>query len=334
VARRTESRDVHGGGALAVRLAVLAFPLAARVWGGISWATYRTIEAMSRVDPESSFHLVFYEEQAPGFGAATVRRLAESRDNVQVVVAAKGKEAARWCDANADVLWGPASGVLGAAKLPQVITHHDMRQFSSLKESWTTSMRHRAGLNTAMRKAKAVIVPSPETHGETLDHYRGTRYSAKTCTVPWGVPAGFDDARGVEPMRPDFIEGGRFITTIYDPFPHKRMDLLDRLPPLLEEHGWDLVVLGGMRGEGVDVLTDHPRVHYPGFVDYELLPRYIKASSLFLFPSELEGFGFPPYEAMALGVPVLYNERCRALASVIGDATWSFSTDEGMVQVL
>ncbi|NIP37160.1 MAG: glycosyltransferase [Thermoplasmata archaeon] len=155
-----------------------------------------------------------------------------------------------------------------------------------------------------------------------------------TCTIPWGVPAGFSDPDGVEPLRPDFVEGGRFITTIYDPFPHKHMELLELTVPLLEEHGWDLVVMGGMRGGGIDVVVDHPRVHYPGFVDYETMPRYIKASSLFLFPSEYEGFGFPPYEAMSLGVPVLYNSRCAVLESVIGDRAFSFARDEELVEVL
>jgi hypothetical protein len=195
-------------------------------------------------------------------------------------------------------------------------------------------MKHRAGLNKAMRGAKVAVVPSPSTHREMLEHYKGTRYSSMTCTIPWGVPAGFGDPGGIEPQRPDFVEGHQFISAMYDPFPHKHMELLERTVPLLEEHGWDMVVMGGMRGEGIDITIEHPKVHYPGFVDYDLLPAYIKASSLFLFPSEYEGFGFPPYEAMALGVPVLYNRQCRALADVIGERAWSFSTEAGMVETL
>jgi glycosyltransferase involved in cell wall biosynthesis len=64
------------------------------------------------------------------------------------------------------------------------------------------------------------------------------------------------------------------------------------------------------------------------------LPAYIKASSLFLFPSEYEGFGLPPYEAMSLGVPVLYNRRCAAFVECIGDATHSFGTDPELPAVL
>ena len=313
---------------------VLGFPFAAKVWGGISWATFRTVDALSRTFPDDVFYIVLHEEVPTGFGASTLGGLLEDRENMTKVVVPRGSEAARWCEDHTDVLWGPASGVLGSRRLPEVFTHHDMRMFGPLRESWGHYIRHRAGLGKAMKTAKVAVAVSPNTRKEMLEHYRSARYARKTCTIPWGVPAGFPDPGGVEPLRPDFIEGDRFITTIYDPFPHKHMELLERTVPLLEEHSWDLVVMGGMRGGGIDVVVDHPRVHYPGFVDYGTMPRYIRASSLFLFPSEYEGFGFPPYEAMSLGVPVLYNSRCAALRSVIGDRAHSFSTGEGMVEVL
>jgi glycosyltransferase involved in cell wall biosynthesis len=313
---------------------VLGFPLTAKVWGGISWATFRTVDALSREFPDDVFYIVLHEEPASEFGTATLQGLLDERENMTRVLVPKGKEAVSWCEDHNDVVWGPASGVLGSRRLPEVFTHHDMRMFGPLRESWGHYVRHRAGLSRAMRAAKVAVAVSPNTHREMLEHYNGIRYARMTCTIPWGVPAGFADPEGVEPLRPDFVEGGRFITAIYDPFPHKHMEMLERTVPLLEEHGWDLVVMGGMRGGGIDVVVDHPKVHYPGFVDYETMPRYIRASSLFLFPSEYEGFGFPPYEAMSLGVPVLYNSRCQALSDVVGDRAWSFSRDGDMVELL
>ncbi len=313
---------------------VLGFPFTARVWGGISWATFRTVEALSREFPEDVFYIVLHEPPASEFGAATLDGLVGERENVTVVTVPKGKEAVRWCEDHNDVVWGPASGVLGSKRLPEVFTHHDMRMFGPLRESLAHYLKHRAGLGRAMKAASVAVVPSDSTRREMLEHYRGERFAGMTCTIPWGVPAGFGAPGGIEPLRPNFIEGHRFITAIYDPFPHKHMEFLDLTVPLLDEHGWDLVVMGGMRGEGIDRVVDHPRVHYPGFVDYDLMPRYIKASSLFLFPSEYEGFGFPPYEAMALGVPVLYNSACVAVSEVVGDRAWSFSGPDDMVRVL
>jgi len=315
-------------------VAVLGFPFTTRVWGGISWAAFRLLEAMSREFPQSVFYVVLHEEPPSEFGARTLEELLASRENVGRTLVPKGKEAVRWCEEHTDVVWGPASGVLGSRRMPEVFTHHDMRMFGPLRESWSHYMRHRAGLNRAMRSAKAAVVPSENTRDEMLAHFKGGRAAGKTCTIPWGVPAGFGDPAGIEPRRPDFVEGHRFITAIYDPFPHKHMELLGSVVPLLDEHNWDLVVMGGMRGGDIDVTVDHPRVHYPGFVDYETMPRYIRASSLFLFPSEYEGFGFPPYEAMSLGVPVVYNRTCDALRDVIGDRSWSFSSPPEMVEVM
>src|SRR5205085_5905926 len=61
------------------------------------------------------------------------------------------------------------------------------------------------------------------------------------------------------------------------------------------------------------------RVHFPGFVpDDDLVFLYNRAYAL-AQPSLLEGFGLPPVEAMACGVPVLYS-RAGALPEVVGDA--------------
>jgi glycosyltransferase involved in cell wall biosynthesis len=45
------------------------------------------------------------------------------------------------------------------------------------------------------------------------------------------------------------------------------------------------------------------RVHFLGLLDDAALTRQYRGARMFLFPSLSEGFGFPPLEAMALGVP-------------------------------
>ncbi len=58
---------------------------------------------------------------------------------------------------------------------------------------------------------------------------------------------------------------------------------------------------------------------YPYVKDDEELFRIIAGSRLFLFLSLIEGFGFPPLEAMQLKVPVICSDRT-SLPEVIGDA--------------
>jgi len=48
---------------------------------------------------------------------------------------------------------------------------------------------------------------------------------------------------------------------------------------------------------------------------YEIIGR----ADIFLFLSEIEGFGFPPIEAMQLGVPVICS-NCSSMPEIVGDA--------------
>jgi len=61
------------------------------------------------------------------------------------------------------------------------------------------------------------------------------------------------------------------------------------------------------------------KVVFPGFVKDEDLPYIYNKASLFVFPSLYEGFGLPPLEAMACGVPVI-SSGTSSLPEVIGKA--------------
>jgi alpha-1,3-rhamnosyl/mannosyltransferase len=55
------------------------------------------------------------------------------------------------------------------------------------------------------------------------------------------------------------------------------------------------------------------------YVAEELLPGLVAGARALLYPSLSEGFGLPPLEAMAAGVPVLASDR-GAIPEVAGDA--------------
>ena len=57
----------------------------------------------------------------------------------------------------------------------------------------------------------------------------------------------------------------------------------------------------------------------PGFIEDEDKPYAYNLASLFVYPSFFEGFGFPPLEAMASGVPVI-TSNASSLPEIVGNA--------------
>ncbi|MGB8646066.1 MAG: glycosyltransferase family 1 protein [Anaerolineae bacterium] len=57
----------------------------------------------------------------------------------------------------------------------------------------------------------------------------------------------------------------------------------------------------------------------PGFVPQDELPYWYQAADAFIYPSQYEGFGMPPLEALAAGTPVI-TSNLSALPEAVGDA--------------
>lgn len=64
-------------------------------------------------------------------------------------------------------------------------------------------------------------------------------------------------------------------------------------------------------------------VHFIGYVEEKDKPYLYKLARALVFPSFYEGFGIPPLEAMATGIPVLAS-RSSAIPEVVGDAAYLF----------
>jgi glycosyltransferase involved in cell wall biosynthesis len=62
-----------------------------------------------------------------------------------------------------------------------------------------------------------------------------------------------------------------------------------------------------------------PGAVFTGYVPQEDLPTLYSGAEIFAYPSLYEGFGLPPLEAMASGVPVL-TSKTSSIPEVVGDA--------------
>ncbi|MDP4143476.1 MAG: glycosyltransferase family 1 protein [Bacillota bacterium] len=72
------------------------------------------------------------------------------------------------------------------------------------------------------------------------------------------------------------------------------------------------LVVAGRKGKSYDIyikkaqeLGVENNVIFPGFIAMEHMPYLYSAAELLVYPSFYEGFGLPPIEAMACGVPVI-----------------------------
>jgi glycosyltransferase involved in cell wall biosynthesis len=75
--------------------------------------------------------------------------------------------------------------------------------------------------------------------------------------------------------------------------------------------------------EQVNKLGLGQNVVFTGYVDDSMLTTLFLSAALFVFPSLYEGFGLPPLEAMACGVPVV-SSQATSLPEVLGEAAVFF----------
>lgn len=68
-------------------------------------------------------------------------------------------------------------------------------------------------------------------------------------------------------------------------------------------------------------------VQWIGYVDEEDKPALYRSAICFAFPSRYEGFGLPPLEAMACGVPVV-TTNAASLPEVVGDGAFALNPDD------
>ena len=91
---------------------------------------------------------------------------------------------------------------------------------------------------------------------------------------------------------------------------------------------WLIIVgVSGSVFKSINVSHEIERVCLLGYVDDETLAGLYANASLFVLPSQDEGFGLPALEAMASGTPVILSDG-GALPEVAGDAGMTFQLSD------
>lgn len=122
------------------------------------------------------------------------------------------------------------------------------------------------------------------------------------------------------------LRPGRFAVVVSSRAAHKNLAVLADAAAMLARRGMVIAVAGGGNSQVFRALhtADAAECRLGRVTDAELRALYENAICL-LFPSQYEGFGLPPVEAMACGCPVLAS-RGGAVEEICGDDALYFAS--------
>ncbi|WP_426265188.1 glycosyltransferase family 4 protein [Sphingomonas sp. PWP1-2] len=173
---------------------------------------------------------------------------------------------------------------------------------------------------SSLERTTHVITDSEATRVDLIRHF--SYAAAKVTTVHLGVSDAFSpcDASALVAHREKIFDRpiGDYILSVATFEPRKRIEsAILAHARYCDRTGRDIpLVLVGAKGWGNDslhALIEHEqrkgRLIMLGFVGEGDLPMLYAGAKLFLYPSVYEGFGLPPIEAMASGVPTIVSNR-------------------------
>jgi hypothetical protein len=206
------------------------------------------------------------------------------------------------------------------------------------------NLGYRAVINIAVKRAKKIIAVSEFTKNDLIKHFR---IKADKIVVTYEGVARLD--KGIEgeinPADDQKILSAKFITKPYllyigNAYPHKNLEGLIRIfKKLLDREAEVQLVLVGKEDYFYERLkklagdlglwrTNSPTpVIFAGFAPDAELRVFFRNGLGYVFPSFYEGFGLPPLEAMANGLPVVSSDKT-SLPEILGNAALYFNPDE------
>ena len=212
---------------------------------------------------------------------------------------------------------------------PCIITVHDIAfiRFPHLFNR-TRRIYKKFIFEMLINKADIIITPSNSTKSD-IKRYCGIN-DEKIKVVLYGVEKRFRliSKSKVEDYRSRNSLPSSMILSVSTLEPRKNIVALIRAFRRLREKGlsdYKLVIAGNKGWLYSDIFKEveasglQKEVLFLGNVADEDLPTLYNCADLFVYPSLYEGFGLPPLEAMACGVPVI-TSNTSSLPEVVGEA--------------
>lgn len=323
-----------------MRITFDAVPLISDKITGIGWCEAGQTMALARLHPEHRYEYSFFTSG----DASRIERIRPfAGKNIRINASSFSGYAYR---ASSSFIPVPYSYFFGGksdithffnyivppgVKGRTVVTVHDMvyKAFPETVRGRTKLMLN-MGLKKSMKRADIIVTDSEFSKSEILEYF--PQHEKKIRVVPCGVDlerfCPCNDNERIEQVKSSLEINGDYFLYVGTIEPRKNLErLIGAYNIFVKKAGQDSpkLVLAGGKGWLYDGIFR--KVEELGLTDKVIFTKYVPSDDMnplmcgalaFVFPSLYEGFGMPPLEAMACGVPVLTSGEA-SLPEVTGD---------------
>lgn len=304
--------------------------------GGIAEYTRRLVETLPTLDTTTDYHVFYHRRQRLKVAVTPAVRLHASFTpcHHRLERLAFGVEAARH---RLDVLHSPdfIPPRFGARRF--VITIHDLNFLLYPQFQTPDSLRYYAGqIRAAVRRADHILADSQATKADIVERLNVP--PEKITVHLLGVDPIFrpHTADQVDPIRARLGLPSSYLLFVGTFEPRKNLPGLLNAYSLLRSRDahTPMLVIAGRRGwlyedvfQEAQRLNLNSAIRWLENVDFTDLPAVYNGAAVLTLPAFYEGFGFPPLEAMACGVPTVVSDR-GSLPEVVGDTGLLINPDD------
>lgn len=324
-----------------MKIAFDALPLVSERITGIGWCEAGQTNAMARLYPENEYVYNFFSQKGDTQKSERIKQFLDTgiKTNTadfsgylyRLVSNFLPVPYYKFFGSDCDITHFFNYIVPPKVKGKSVVTVHDMvyKAFPETVRARTKYMLD-TGLKKSMKRADIIVTDSEFSKTEIIKYF--PQYQDKIRVVPCGVDLNkfhpCNDTDKIERVRKDFETGEEYFLYLGTIEPRKNLErLIEAYAEFVKntDNPPNLVLAGGKGWlydniyAKAEKLGIEKKVIFTKYIPSEDINALICGAVAFVFPSIYEGFGMPPLEAMACGVPVLTSGEA-SLPEVTGDS--------------